>query len=88
MPPFEPDPVKAQQLLDSVPVSYLILDQELAVDTPKYTSSVVQYFPGRWKRVYSASVISDSGEELKDRFEIYQRVEPPISSSAVFEGLP
>ena len=39
MPPFEPDPVKAQQLLDSVPVSYLILDEGLAVDTRKYTSS-------------------------------------------------
>jgi hypothetical protein len=78
MPPFEADPVKAQQFLDSVPVSYLIIADELAVDTRKYTSSVVQYFPGRWQRVYSTSVISELGEKLQDRFEIYKHVEPPM----------
>ena len=88
MPPFEPDPVKAQQLLDSVPVNYLILDEELAVDTRKYTSSVVQYFPGRWKRIYSASVISELGAELRDRFQIYERVEPQLPVAASINGLP
>jgi hypothetical protein len=78
MPPFELDPVKAQKLLDSVPVSYLILDEGLAFDTRKYTTHVVQNFPGRWKRVYSDSVVTESGEELKGRFEIYQRVDPQI----------
>lgn len=84
MPPFEPDAVKAQQLLDSVPVTYLILDEDLAVNTRKYTSAVVKYFPERWQRVYSASVIAETGEELKDRVEIYQRVESPITSVATF----
>jgi 4-amino-4-deoxy-L-arabinose transferase-like glycosyltransferase len=87
MPPFESDPVKAQQLLDSVPVSYLVLDEELAVDTRKYTSPVVQNFSNRWKRIYSASVISELGVELKDRFQIYERVEPLASSAPAFESL-
>jgi hypothetical protein len=82
MPPFEADPVKAQRLLDSVPVSYLIVADELAVDTRKYTSSVVQYFPTRWQRVYSASVISELGEKRQDKFEIYKHVEAPISAVA------
>jgi hypothetical protein len=76
MPPFELNPVKAQHLLDSVPVSYLILDEALAIDTRKYTSPVIENFPERWKRVYSASIITESGDELKDRFAIYQRVYP------------
>jgi len=81
MPPFEPNPVKAQHLLDSVPVSYLIIDEGLAVDTRKYTLPVVEKFPERWERVYSAAVIMESGEELKDRFAIYQRVAPQIPLS-------
>jgi hypothetical protein len=76
MPPFESNPAKAQHLLDSVPVSYLVLDDGLAVDTRQYTSPVVKNFPDRWKRVYSASIVTESGDELKDRFEIYQRVNP------------
>jgi hypothetical protein len=75
MPPFEINPVKAQQLLDSVPVKYLILDEGLAVETRKYTSPVVLKFPDKWKRVYSDPIIRDSGQEMQDRFEIYQRVD-------------
>lgn len=81
MPPFESDPVKAQKLLDSVPVSYLILDEGLAVHTRKYTAPVVQHFPDRWQRLYAASILTESGEEFKDSFEIYQRVEPQIPSA-------
>ncbi len=76
MPPFEPNPAKAQNLLDSVPVRYLILDEGLAVDSRKYTFPVVQNFPKLWKRVYSDSVVTEFGEKLQDRFEIYQRVDP------------
>jgi hypothetical protein len=82
MPPYEPDPAKAQHLLNSVPVKYLILDEELAIDTRRYTSPVVRSFPGGWKRVYSASVISEFGTELKNRFEIYERVDSQITSAA------
>jgi hypothetical protein len=74
MPPFELNPAEAQRLLDSVPVNYMIVDEGLALDTRKYTVPVVQTFPDRWRRVYSDSVMTDAGKELKDRFEIYQRV--------------
>jgi hypothetical protein len=85
MPPFEANPIKAQYLLDSVPVAYLILDQGLAMDTKKYTVPVVQNFPERWKLVYSDSIMSDSiisklGQELDGKFEIYQRLDPQIPS--------
>jgi hypothetical protein len=48
---------------------------------------VVQNFSNRWKRIYSASVISELGVELKDRFQIYERVEPLASSAPAFESL-
>jgi hypothetical protein len=75
LPPFESNPAKAQNLLDSVPVSYLILDEGLAIDSRKYTSAVVHEFPKMWKRVYFDSVVTESGQKLTERFEIYQRVD-------------
>ena len=45
MPPFESDPLKAQQLLESVPVTYLILDEGLAIDSQRFTKGVVERFP-------------------------------------------
>jgi len=74
MPPFESDPHEAQRLLDSVPVEYLIVDEGLALDTRKYTSPVTAAFPDRWRQVYTDSVTTDTGEVLKDRFQIYQRI--------------
>jgi hypothetical protein len=74
MPPFESNPHEAQRLLDSVPVSYLIVDEGLALDTRKYTSPVTHTFPDRWRRVYSDSITTDTGEVIKDRFQIYQRI--------------
>lgn len=74
MPPFELDPREAQRLLESVPVDYLIVDEGLALDTRKYTLPVAQTFPDKWKRVYSDRVITEAGEELRDRFQIYERV--------------
>ena len=83
MPPFEADPVKAQNLLDSVPAIYVILDEVKAEEdfTGKYASPLVRGSPDRWKRVYSDSVVTESGEKLKDRFEIYQRVNKEIPLS-------
>jgi hypothetical protein len=75
MPPFEPDPIKAQHLLDSVPVNYLIVDEGLAVDTRKYSVPIVQKYPDRWRRIYTDSVITEAGEKLEDWFQIYQRVD-------------
>lgn len=74
MPPFELDPDKAQRLLDSVPVTYLVLDHGLAIDSRKYTSPVIRKFPDLWRPIYSASMLSDSGKKMSIKFEIYQRV--------------
>jgi len=64
MPPLEIDVGKAQQLLDSVPVSYLILDRG-AIDLQPYVLPLVQRYPERWKKVYKAT----DGD-----LTIYQRV--------------
>lgn len=54
MPPFETDVAKAQLLLDSVPVSYLIVGRDV-VGAERYTLPVVQQFTDQWKQVFSAS---------------------------------
>jgi hypothetical protein len=84
MPPFEANPVRAQNLLDSVPVRYVILD-ELEVEgnfTGKYASPLMQNSPEGWKRVYAVSVVTETGgREPEGRLEIYQRVGPKIPLS-------
>lgn len=53
LPPMEPDPSVASRLLDSVPVSYLVLD---ALGRPgiseRYASPVVAHFPNDWELTY------------------------------------
>lgn len=75
MPPFEPDPVEAQRLLDTVPVNYMFVEEGLALGMTKYLLPVAQTFPDQWRRVYSASFINEGVEETKGSFEIYQRIE-------------
>lgn len=75
MPPFELDPDKAQRLLDTVPVTYLILDQGV-LNTQQYTRPVVERFPTRWKRVFAVP----AGD-----FAIYQRVTPYPSGTVLHE---
>jgi len=74
MPPFESDPVKAQQLLESVPVSYLIMDEGLAIDSKRFTKGVVERFPDRWRVVYRDDVVTETGVRHKGAFEIYERI--------------
>jgi len=76
MPPFESDPLKAQQLLESVPVTYLILDEGLAIDSQRFTKGVVERFPERWKRVYSDDVTTETGDRHEQAFAIYERLHP------------
>lgn len=76
MPPFESDPIKAEQLLDSVPVTYLILDEGLAIDSKRFMKGIVEGFPDRWKRVYSDDIVTETGERHEQAFEIYERVHP------------
>ncbi len=68
MPPFEPDPIKMQNLLNSVPATHVILDQTLygkPADTTQYVSPVVRQAPDRWRPIYS---------DREGSCEIYQRV--------------
>jgi len=56
MPPFEPDPVEVQRLLDSVPVTYAILDGTLhgkPADTSQYVSPAVRHSANSWRLLYS-----------------------------------
>ena len=77
MEPFEADPVKAQDLLDSVPVTYLFLDEGLAVDTKRYMVSVIQQFPERWELIYSDIIVPERGHKAPGNLSIYRRVVLP-----------
>jgi len=77
MPPFETDPVKAQAMLDSVPVSYLLQDEGLAIDTKRYIEEVIKRFPDRWDRVYFDTIVSEDQGDSSLKFAIYRRVGLP-----------
>ena len=59
IPPFEIDPAKAQRLLDSVPVRFLMVDDSVY---HKYTAPVITANPERWRRVYVASTQDNQGQ--------------------------
>jgi len=69
LPPFEPDPAKAQSLLDSVPVTFLMVDEG---DLKAYTAPVVAAHPDRWRRAFAQSTKETSGQT--GSFAIYERV--------------
>jgi hypothetical protein len=72
MPPLEPDPVKAQKLIDTVPATYAALDELLMEDDfNKRFPALVRSSPDKWRLVY----LSPHGE-----FDIYQRI--GLSSTA------
>jgi hypothetical protein len=64
MPPFETDPVRAQALLDSVPVRFVVVDGAWPHIARDYVLPLLESSPERWRLVYS----NPSG-----RLEIYQR---------------
>lgn len=53
LPPFELDAEKAQHLLDTVPVKYLLLEKDDFLGTKRYVSPVLQNAQGGWKLVFS-----------------------------------
>lgn len=56
LPPFEPDPVEAERLLDTVPVEYLVIDDLDFLDvTRRYGEPVVAAHPERWRLVYGTA---------------------------------
>jgi hypothetical protein len=70
MPPMEADQAKAQRLLDSVPVKYVIVDEMEFLDiVRRYTEPVIKSHPELWQQVYTVS----SGP--KNYTHVYRRVE-------------
>jgi hypothetical protein len=54
--PFEPDVREALRLLDSVPVSYLVIDNLAFIDVSRrYGAPVVAAFPAQWELIEAAS---------------------------------
>jgi hypothetical protein len=56
MPPFEADPQKAEALLDSVPVRYIVVDStdvDIAHLMRRFTVEVVRARPARWMEIYT-----------------------------------
>jgi len=72
LPPFEPDPAKAQSLLDGVPVKFLMVDES---SLKAYTAPVVTAHPDRWRRAFAHSTNETSGQT--GNFAIYERVGRP-----------
>lgn len=74
MPPFEADPATEQQLLDAVPVDYLIVDElEFLNVTRRYAAPAVRRYPDRWQLVFSRP---GNGSR------IYRRVGPAGSTAS------
>lgn len=68
MPPFEAKPERAQAQLDSVPVTYLFLEQENFTingrTTSEYVAPVILHHPDLWQPVYSTP---------DEKFKIFRR---------------
>lgn len=73
MPPFEPDPATAERLLDTVPVTWVIVDElEFTDVSRRYAARVVEARPESWRKVYT----SRSGE-----VRVYRREGNAVSPS-------
>jgi hypothetical protein len=71
-PPAEDDPDLAQELLDAVPVNYLVLDEmEFNQISAREAKAIVRARPERWQLAYRSP---DS------RTFVYRRLEPPRGS--------
>lgn len=54
MPPYEPAAGTAEQLLDGVPVTYLLVDNLSFLDVSRrYTRPVLEAYPDRWRLIYT-----------------------------------
>jgi hypothetical protein len=70
--PFEPDSEKAEDLLASVPVKYVIVDDLSFLDgaSRRYAEPVIRYRPDRWRLVFAAS---------SSATRIYERIDSSAS---------
>lgn len=54
LPPFEPDPVMARDLLASVPATYVVIDNLTFLDVSRrYAAPVARKFPRDWQEVFT-----------------------------------
>jgi hypothetical protein len=78
MPPLEPDPQRALNLIDTVPVTYAVLDNLLVQDTfNKRFPAIIRNSPDKWHLVYG----SGDGE-----FDIYERTKLNSADSTHLHG--
>jgi hypothetical protein len=84
LPPFEPDPRRAQELLDSVPVTWLVVDSLEFVDVgQRYARPVPQAFPQAWRLVHAAGDSAVARVYRRDRAPSPAlREEPPSTATA------
>lgn len=71
MPPFETDPVRAQALLDSVPVRFVVVDGTGVAISRDYALPLLERSPERWTLIYS---------DPSSRLGIYRRRPEPAQS--------
>jgi hypothetical protein len=65
LPPFEPDPAEAARLLETVPVTYLVIDDLDFLDVARrYAEPVVRAHPDQWRLVYGGP---DGGPRIYQR---------------------
>ena len=75
MPPFERDPAKAQELLDSVPVRYVVVDKTGIDFTRDYTLPLLRNAPQHWSLIYSRG---------DNELQIYQRIHHKVEDLGVY----
>jgi hypothetical protein len=80
MPPFEVDVRMGQRFLESVPVSYIIVDHLEYADigfaeiSRRYVAPVVEAFPERWELIYSPA---ERGSRIYRRISRGESIGPP-----------
>jgi hypothetical protein len=75
MPPFEGDPARAQHLLDTVPVAFIVFDRALATNISPFLAPVMERFPNRWTPVYSDTIPDPDHPSDRQTFAVYKRVD-------------
>jgi hypothetical protein len=54
MPPFEQDPARAEALLDSVPIRYIVMDAD-TMRMMRESTGAIMHVDGRWTRIHTSS---------------------------------
>jgi len=54
VPPFEQDPVRAEALLDSVPIRYIVMDPD-TTRMMRGSTEAITHADGRWTQIYTSS---------------------------------